>query len=159
MSNGTSAVGSRGVELAVKAIAVVLVAAAAAGCAGRAVSPNPYIPPEALHSPGSTVLAAGGVLATAVGTDLAQDRRRSPRTRAAGAAAAATGAGMLVAALVEAIEVQKEREKFFTLQGAFLRQMRGSPPADLPTRPAEPLPEAPFRFDPADSPLSGTLDP
>ena len=142
-----------------KTAVVGLLGAVLAGCAGRAASPNPYVPPEALHSPGSTLMAAGGVMATAIGTDLAQDRRRSARTRAAGAAAAAAGAGMLVAALVDAIEVQKEREKFHTLHGAFLRQMRGSPPADLPTRPVEPLPEVPFRFNPEDSPLSGAPDP
>lgn len=142
-----------------KSVFPALIAAAVSGCAGREVSPHPYVPPAALHSPGSTVLAAGGVMAAAVGTEVAQDRRRSPRTRAAGAAAAAAGAGMLVAALAEAIEVQKEREKLFTLHGAFLRQMRGSPPADLPTRPIEPLPEVPFRLDPADSPLQGVPDP
>lgn len=142
-----------------KQIGVALIAVSLAGCASGAVPSNPYVPPEALHSPGSALLAAGGVMAAAVGTDVAQDRRRSPRTRAAGAAAGAAGAAMLVAALAEAVEVQKEREKFFTLHGAYLRQMRGSPPADLPVRPIEPLPEIPFRLDPADSPLQGIPDP
>src|SRR5438105_3549487 len=103
------------------------------GCASRPTPISPYVPPEAMYSTGGTMAAMGGVLGTAVGSSM-MEKDRSPNTRKAGAAVTGGGAALLGAAILEAIEVEKEREKLFALYHAFLRRYYGTP-----------APEAPFR--------------
>jgi len=145
---------------------VALTVASAVGCSTRPQPVSPYVPPEAMHSGLSTLAAATGLMATAVGSDLMDDdsrwargrNRKGIRTAATGLTAA--GIGLLGLAVLDAIEVQKEREKFFKLNNAFWREYRGSPVPDRPFR--EPLPappDLPFRFDPDDSPLQGRPEP
>lgn len=126
-----------------------------AGCASRPQPLNPYLPPETMHSAAGTLAAVGGVLGTSVGASM-MDPDRSPQTRKAGAAVAGAGAALLGAAILEAIEVEKERQKFVNLHNAFVRSYFGSPAPDSPLRtPAPPLPDVPFQFSDGDSPLSG----
>jgi hypothetical protein len=133
-----------------RAAAVVLLLAV--GCA-RPHHPNPYVPPETQYSMGSTLMAGGGVLAAAVGASVAQDPRASSTARAAGTAAMGAGVAVMAASLIDAIQVQKEREKFIQLTRAFYHRYFSPPPvgedkgeAALPA-----IPEVPFNFkDPSD---------
>lgn len=135
--------------------AIILAALALAGCASRPQPANPYLPPETMYSAGGTMAAMGGVMGTAVGASM-MDKDRSPATRKAGSAVAAGGAALLGAAIVEAIEVEKERKKFVDLHNAFVRSYFGSPVPDSPLRtPPPPAPDVPFYFPEGDSPLSG----
>ena len=126
-------------------IAVVL--GLLAGCA-RAPHPSPYVPPETQYSTGSTVMAAGGLVAATAGASFAQDPNASKSARTAGTAAVGAGAALMAASLIDAIEVQKEREKFINLTRAFYHHYFGSSPLwEEPERPAPPpLPEVPFNF-------------
>lgn len=136
-----------------RAVALGLIVLLGAGCATRLRHPNPYIPPEAMPTVGGTLAAMGGVTATAVGAHML-DRNGSGRSRRVGAGLVAAGAGMLGLALIEAIELEREREKLEKLDAAFRRQIVGSPNPENSFRPAPPpLPEVPFHFD--RSPLSG----
>lgn len=137
-----------------------------AACSGRPQPANPYVPPEAMYSGASTLAAATGLMAAAVGADLLDDDSRWARgrnrkgMRAAGAGLGAAGVALMGLAVLDAIEVQKEREKFFKLNDAFWRQYRGSPSPDQPFRERPPpSPEVPFRFNPEDSPLNGRPEP
>jgi hypothetical protein len=124
-----------------------------AGCART--SPHPLVPPETQYTAGGTLAAVGGTAGMIAAAEMT-DRDRSPGTRKAGMAAGAAGAALLAAAVVEAIEVEREREKFYRLQAAFWRNWLGSPSPDAPFRdPAPPLPEVPFNFEKDDGPLSG----
>lgn len=117
-----------------------------AGCGATSRSANPYIPPEAMHSPASTLAAAGGLVGMAAGAQM-MDPSRSRRTRRWGAAAAAGGAALMGAAILEAIEVAKERKKLRTIHRALRRDLQGSPSPDNPFRPPPPpLPDLPFDF-------------
>jgi hypothetical protein len=93
--------------------------------------PSPYIPPETQYSTGSTLMAAGGLMT-----------------------AMAEGTAMMLASLIDAVEVQKEREKWINLTRAFYHHYYGGIDADESERPAPPaLPEVPFTFkdpEPAD---------
>jgi len=125
-------------------IAVVL--GLLAGCA-RAPHPSPYVPPETQYSTGSTLLAAGGLVAASVGAQVAQDPRASRTAQTAGTAALGAGVGMMAASLLDAIEVQKEREKWIKLTRAFYHHYYGYDPIETPERPAPPpIPEVPFNF-------------
>jgi hypothetical protein len=146
--------------------AVGVLAAFLAACSSRPQPVSPYVPPEAMHSGASTLAAATGLMAAAVGADLMDDDSRWARGRnrkamkATGAGLVAGGVALMGLAVLEAIEVQKEREKFFKLNAAFWREYRGSPVPDRPFRdPVPPPPEVPFKFDPEDSPLSGRPEP
>ncbi|MBV8880055.1 MAG: hypothetical protein JO332_08835 [Planctomycetaceae bacterium] len=113
----------------------------------RPPHPNPYVPPETQYSTGSTLMAAGGLMAAAVGSSLAQDPNASKTVRTAGTAAAVAGTGAMLASLVDAIETQKEREKFWNLTRAFYHQYYGGPSVEAEERPAPPpIPEVPFNF-------------
>ena len=126
----------------------------AAGCA-RQQPLNPYVPPEAMYSAGGTMAAAGGVMAASVGASM-MDKDRSPSTRKAGMAATAGGAALMGVAILEAIEVQKERQKFVTLYNAFIRDYYGTPVPDAPLRtPPPPPPDVPFDVPADESPLGG----
>jgi len=117
-----------------------------AGCGTRPL--NPCLPPETQYSTGSTVAAIGGLLGTAIGTDLAQNSRNSPNTRAIGTAAAATGMGLLAVALIDAVEVQKQREKVINIDRAMRHSyMRPGVPDSFFRPPPPPLPDPPFNFD------------
>ncbi|MBI3855071.1 MAG: hypothetical protein HY293_05210 [Planctomycetes bacterium] len=125
----------------------VLLLAAGLGCA-RPQHPNPYVPPETQYSTGSTLMAAGGLMTAAVGASFAQDPNASKSARAAGTAAMGAGVAMMAASLLDAIEVEKEREKFIQLTRAFYHHYFGSPPlaeekgsVELPR-----IPEVPFNF-------------
>jgi hypothetical protein len=134
-----------------KRVAIALMLTA--GCA-RPHHPSPYVPPETQHSAGSTLLAAGGVVAASVGAQVAQRPGASARSQTAGTAAMGAGVGMIAASLIDAIEVQKEREKFIKLTRAFYHHYYGYDPIE-PKEPAAPppLPEVPFNFkDPSDDP-------
>jgi hypothetical protein len=116
------------------------------GCA-RPQPPNPYVPPETQYSAGSTLMAAGGLMAAAVGSSLSQDPAASKTVKAAGTAATAAGTGLMLASLIDAIETQKEREKFWNLTRAFYHQYFGGPDLEPEERPAPPpIPEVPFNF-------------
>jgi len=128
-------------------IGLVLAIAAAAGCA-RPHHPSPYVPPATQYSTGSTLMAAGGLVTAMVGAQLAQDPKASKSTQAAGTAAMGAGVGLMAASLIDAIQVQQEREKFWKLTYAFYNRYFGPPPVNEPEeRPAlPPIPEVPFNF-------------
>ena len=119
-----------------------------AGCSSRPQHPNPYVPPETQYSTGSTLLAAGGLMTAMVGSAISDSPTASRSARTAGTAVAAAGVGLMAASLIDAIEVQKEREKFFNLTRAFYRQyFGGSSLGEESARPAPPpIPELPFKF-------------
>jgi hypothetical protein len=133
--------------------AAVVTVLAIAGCART--SPHPLVPKETQYTAGGTMAAVGGTVAMAAAAQMT-DPSRSPSTRNAGIATGAAGMALMAVALAEAIEVQKEREKFYRLQDAFWRHWYGSPPVETPFRaPPPPLPEVPFNFPKEDGPLSG----
>lgn len=123
-----------------------------AACA-RPQHPNPYIPPETQYSTGSTIVAAGGLVTAAVGAQVAQHPRASSTAKAAGTAAMGAGVAAMAGSLLDAIEVQKEREQFINIMRAFYHRYYGPPPLQeekgrgaLP-----PVPLIPFNFkDPED---------
>ena len=125
----------------------MLAVAAAAGCA-RPHHPSPYVPPSTQYSTGSTLMAAGGLVTAVVGAQLAQDPRASKSTRTAGTAAMGAGLGLMAASMIDAIQVQQEREKFWKLTYALYNRYFGPPPVNEPEeRPAlPPIPEVPFNF-------------
>jgi hypothetical protein len=108
-----------------------------------------------MYSAGGTIAAVGGVAAMAAGSSMIN--RHSPTTQKAGMAAAAGGAALMGAAIAEAIDVKKERQKFINLYNAFIRNYYGSPDPDMELRtPPPPLPDVPVDIPPVDdSPLSG----
>jgi hypothetical protein len=92
-------------------------------------------------------MAAGGLMAAAIGSSFAQDPNASKTVKTVGTASAVAGTGMMLASLIDAVEVQKEREKFINLTRAFYRQYTGASwqePEEHPGPP--PLPELPFDF-------------
>jgi hypothetical protein len=120
-----------------------------AGCSSRPQHPNPYVPPETQYSTGSTLLAAGGLMAAAVGSSIADSPSASQTTRTVGTATAATGVGLMLTSLIDAVEVRKQREKFFNLTRAFYRQyyFGGYSPIEESDRPSpSSIPELPFTF-------------
>ena len=130
-----------------RTIGLLLAVAAAAGCA-RPHHPSPYVPPATQYSTGSTLMAAGGLVTAVVGAQLAQDPRASKSTQTAGTAAMGAGLGLMAASMIDAIQVQQEREKFWKLTYAFYNRYFGPPPVNEPEeRPAlPPIPEVPFNF-------------
>jgi len=133
------------------AAAVVLLLATS--CA-RPQHPNPYVPPETQYSTGSTLLAAGGLMTAAVGASFAQDPRASATAKTAGTAAMGAGVAAMAASLIDAIQVQKEREKFIQLTRAFYHRYFSPPPLSEDSDRGSalpPIPEVPFNFkDPSD---------
>jgi hypothetical protein len=124
----------------------------AIGCA-RPQHPNPYVPPDTQYSTGSTLLAAGGLMTAAVGASFAQDPRASSTARTAGTAAMGAGVAMVAASMIDAIEVEKNREKFIQLTRAFYHRYFSPPPLaeDTTGTALPPIPEVPFNFkDPSD---------
>lgn len=116
------------------------------GCA-RPQHPNPYVPPETQYSTGSTIMAAGGLMAAVVGASYAQNPDASKGTKTAGTAAAAAGTALMLGSLIDAVETQKEREKFWNLTRAFYHQYYGGPTPEAGERPLPPpIPEVPFNF-------------
>lgn len=133
------------------AVGMILVVA---GCA-RPQPLNPYVPPETQYSAGGTIAAVGGVMALSAGASM-MDKGGHSTTQKAGAATAAGGLALLGAAIADALEVKKEREKFVNLYNAFIRNYYGSPAPDLELRtPAPPPPDLPFELPVEDSPLNG----
>jgi hypothetical protein len=125
---------------------LALALAMSAGC-GRPQPVNPYVPPETQYSYGSTLMAAGGLMAAAVGSSMAQNPDASKTVKAAGTAAAAAGTALMLGSLVDAIEVQKERDKFWNLTRAFYHQYFGGPDLEAePQTAPPPIPEVPFNF-------------
>jgi hypothetical protein len=118
-----------------------------AGCA-RPTHPSPYVPPETQYSLGSTLAAAGGLVAASVGAQVAQAPGASATARTAGTAAMGAGMAMMAASLVDAIDVQKEREKFIKLTRAFYHHYFDYDPLDEGKERAAPppVPEVPFNF-------------
>lgn len=131
-----------------KRLSTLTLALLAAGCSSRPQHPNPYVPPETQYSTGSTLMAAGGLMAAAVGSWMSDSPSSSKTTRTVGTAATATGVGLMLTSLIDAVEVQKEREKFFNLTRAFYRQYFGAYSSlEEPERPApSSIPELPFTF-------------
>lgn len=122
------------------------------GCA-RPHHPSPYVPPDTQYSTGSTLLAAGGLMTAAVGANFAQDPRASSTARTAGTAAMGAGVAMVAASMIDAIEVEKNREKFIQLTRAFYHRYFSPPPLSEDTggTALPPIPEVPFNFkDPSD---------
>ena len=92
-------------------------------------------------------MAAGGLMAAAVGSSLAQDPHASSTVKAAGTAAMASGTALMLGSLVDAVETQKEREKFMNLTRAFYHQYFGWPSPEAEEQPLPPpIPEVPFNF-------------
>lgn len=117
------------------------------GACSRPQHPSPYVPPETQYSTGSTILAASGLMAAAVGASYAQDPNASRSARNAGTAAAVAGTGLMLASLIDAVETQKQRDKFWNLTRAFYHQYYGGPSPEREERPAPPpIPEVPFNF-------------
>src|SRR5262245_13911334 len=98
-----------------------------AGCA-RPHHPNPYVPPETQYSAGATLMAAGGLRTAAVGASFGQAPRASAGARTAGTAAMGAGVAVMAASLIDAVEVQKQREKFIQLTRAFYHRYFSPPP-------------------------------
>jgi len=116
------------------------------GCS-RPEHPIPYIPSDTQYSTGSTLMAAGGLMAAAVGSGMSQDPHASQTVRTAGTVAAAAGTGLMLASLIDVVETQKQREKFMNLTRAFYHAYWGWPTLEAEERPAPPpLPEVPFNF-------------
>ena len=135
--------------------ALLFAAILVAGCASPPQPINPYIPPETMYSAGGTMAAMGGVMGTAVGASM-MEKERTPATRKAGYGVMGGGAALLGAAIAEAIEVEKERQKYINLHNAFVRSYYGSSTGETTLRmPPPPLPEIPFEFPPGESPLNG----
>jgi hypothetical protein len=112
----------------------------------RPQHPSPYVPPETQYSTGSTLMAAGGLMSAMVGASFSQDPHASPAAKTAGTAAMAGGTAMMLASLIDAVEVQKERDKFINLTRAFYHHYYGGIDSE-PDKPAPPaLPEVPFTF-------------
>jgi hypothetical protein len=94
-------------------------------------------------------MAAGGLMTAAVGANFAQDPKASSGARTAGTAAMGAGMAAMAASLIDAIEVEKQREKFIQLTRAFYQRYFSPPPLGeereggtaLP-----PVPEIPFNF-------------
>jgi len=132
------------------AVAILLLGQACA----RPQHPNPYVPPETQYSTGSTLLAAGGLMTAAVGASFAQDPRASSTAKLAGTAAMGAGMAAMAASLIDAIEVQKQREKFIQLTRAFYHRYFSPAPVGEDTERGSalpPIPEVPFNFkDPPD---------
>jgi hypothetical protein len=131
------------------AIAVLILGASCA----RPHHPNPYVPPETQYSMGSTLMAAGGLMTAAVGASFAQDPKASSTAKAAGTAAMGAGMAVMAASLIDAIQVQKEREKFIQLTRAFYHRYFSPPPVgeDKGETTLPSIPEVPFNFkDPSD---------
>ena len=117
-----------------------------AGCA-RPQHPNPYVPPETQYSAGSTLMAAGGLMAAAVGASYANNPHASKGTQTAGTAAVAAGTALMLGSLIDAVETQKERDKFWNLTRAFYHHYYGGPTPEVEERPLPPpIPEVPFNF-------------
>jgi len=117
------------------------------GACSRPEHPNPYVPPETQYSTGSTLLATGGLMAAAVGSSMTQDPKASQAMKTAGTIATAAGTGLMLASLIDAVETQKEREKWMKLTRAFYHEYWGWPNLEADDRPAPPpLPEVPFNF-------------
>ena len=127
---------------------------ALAGCAVRPVSRNPYVPPQAMYTTGSTLAAMGGVIATAAGAEMA-DPRHSLRTRQAGLGLLAAGVGLLGAALIDAIQVEGERRRLMDVDAAWRQHLMNRPFPEPFRPPPPPLPEVPFEFPGDESPLGG----
>src|SRR5262249_46747091 len=102
------------------------------GACARPQHPNPYVPPETQYSVGSTMLAAGGVMAAAAGASMSSSPNASGTTRAAGTAALAAGTAMMLGSLIDAVDVQKERDKFWNLTRAFYHMYYGGPTVEAP---------------------------
>src|SRR5262245_32998757 len=121
-----------------RTMGLLLALAAVAGCA-RPHHPSPYVPPETQYSTGSTLMAAGGLMSAAVGAQLAQDPKASKTAQTAGTAAMGAGVGLMAASLIDAVQVQQEREKWWKLTYAFYNRYFGPPPVNEPEdRPAPP---------------------
>jgi hypothetical protein len=117
------------------------------GACSRPEHPIPYVPPDTQYSTGSTLMAAGGLMAAAVGSSMSQDPHASQAVRTAGTVAAAAGTGLMLASLVDAVETQKARQRFINLTRAFYHAYWGWPMLEAEERPAPPpLPEVPFNF-------------
>jgi hypothetical protein len=129
-----------------------LLLALLAGCA-RPTHPNPYVPPETQYSIGSTIMAVSGLTAAAVGAQVSQAPGASATAKTAGTAAMGAGMGLMAASLIDAIGVQKEREKWIKLTRAFYHHYFDYDPLDEGKDRAAPppIPEVPFNFkDPSD---------
>jgi len=115
------------------------------GSCGRPQPANPIIPPETQYSGLGTLSASAGVMGMAVGAQMSQSG--SARSRTVGTGVAAAGVGLMIPAILDAIAVGKEREKFWTLNNAFWRRYIGSPgPDESKAEPLPGTPEIPFRF-------------
>jgi len=126
---------------------MVLAALLAAGCSSRPQHPIPYIPPQTQYSTGSTLMAAGGLMAAAVGSSLNDARAPSRTQRAIGTGAMAAGLGMVAASMIDAIEVQGARKAFIDITRAFYHQYYGGSLPESGEKPAPaPIPEIPFQF-------------
>jgi hypothetical protein len=108
-----------------------------------------------MYSAGSTMAAAGGVIATAAGAQM-MDPDRSSRTRAAGMGVLAAGIGMLGAALIDAIQVEEARRRLVATDAAWRQGYLNRPLAEPVRPPPPPLPEVPFEFPMEESPLGET---
>lgn len=130
-----------------KSLVFALAALLAAGCSSRPQHPIPYIPPQTQYTTGSTLLAAGGLMAAAVGASVNDDPRASKTAKAVGTGAMAAGLGMVAASMIDAIEVQGARRAFIDVTRAFYHQYYGGSLPEGSGRPAPaPIPEIPFQF-------------
>ena len=116
------------------------------GCSTHRSSHNPYLPPRAYHSPAATVGAAVGLVGLAAGSEMLNSDR-SKRTQRYGAVSVAAGTALLGVALLDAIAVERERDRLRLMYAAMRRYQRGTPvPADLFRPPPPPPPPLPYEF-------------
>lgn len=133
----------------------LLAVAASAGCSAR--QSHPFLPPEAMYTSGSTLLAAGGVMAGSTGAYLLDSSfgDRSSSQKRWGTGLAAAGGAMTLVAALEAIAVEDARARAIARLRAISDILNGTPQLDAPARPLPPsLPEIPWTFEER-SPLAG----
>jgi hypothetical protein len=137
----------------------VLALLAAGGCSARPT--HPFLPPEAMYTSGSTLLAAGGVMAGGTGAYLLDSSfgDRSASQKRWGTGLAAAGGAMTLAAAFEAIAVEDARARAIARLRAISDILNGTPRLDAPAPPDPPsLPEIPWTFEER-SPLDGEPPP
>lgn len=123
-----------------------------AACAQPRPSSNPYVPPSAMYTTGSTLAAFGGAMAVSAGAEMVGPHHSS-RTRKVGMGALAAGLGLLGAAVLDALQVEEARRNLIQMDAAWRQPYMNCPLPEPFRTPPPPLPEVPFEFPIEESPM------